>query len=111
MNSNKLSLSRKTQNKSPKHDLSNQISNVKTLKSVKSIAMIYAYQPKSLKECLLKDRKAYSNFFSHDGKCKSNAIFLRSIISHFREWKVEIEKREVDIFQLILEEEEMNSEV
>lgn len=108
MHSNKLSLSRKTQNKSPKNDLSSQISNVRALKSVKSIAMIYAYQPKSLKDCLVKDRQAYTNFFSHDGKCKSNAIFLRSIISHFREWKIEIERREVDIFQVILEEDEMS---
>ena len=98
-----LSSSRKKTSKSPeKHSLST-IKNIKMLSNVKNLAIIHAYRPKQLKECLVKDKKAYKDFFKKDGQCNSNNIYLRTIIAHFREWKKEIEKRLAYIFEVIVQ--------
>lgn len=75
---------------------------VKTVNSIKSIGIIHAYQPQLLKTCLFKDKKSYINFFNKAGDCKSPDIFLKSIITHFRQWKKYINQRLRVIFDLVL---------
>jgi hypothetical protein len=87
MKSHILSASRNNKNKSPEVLSLSNVKKVKMLKTVKTLAMVHAYQPQKLKDCLVKTNRAYTTFFSKDGRCNSNSIFLGSIISHFREWK------------------------
>lgn len=75
---------------------------VKTVNNIKSIGIIHAYQPQLLKTCLVKDKRSYITFFNKAGDCKSPDIFLKSIITHFRQWKKDINQRLRVIFDLIL---------
>lgn len=69
--------------------------------------MVHAYQPQMLKQCMVKDHKSYNNFFNKQGDCSMNDIFLKTIIVHFRKWKTEIQNRLVNMFDLIMETDEL----
>jgi hypothetical protein len=76
------------------------------VRSIKHLAMVHAYRPQQLKECLVSNPNAYTNMFSSDGKC-SNDMFFRSTVAHFREWKKELEKRLLEVFNIIVATDEV----
>lgn len=72
------------------------------VKSIRALGIVHAYRPSQLKSCMVKSNKTYSGFFSSDGKCSSNEIFFKSVITHFREWKKELQERMLEVFDAIM---------
>jgi hypothetical protein len=77
------------------------------VKSIRTLGMVHAYKPSNLKSCMVETSKTYSSFFSSDGTCGSNQIFFKSVITHFREWKKELQERMLEIFDVIMETDEL----
>lgn len=60
------------------------------LANVKNIAIIHAYRPEYLKECMMNEKQSFKMFQKADHRCNLNGIFLKSVIQYFREWEDKI---------------------
>ena len=77
------------------------------LKSITALGIVHAYKPSNLKTCLIKNSNTYGSFFNHDGECELNEIFFKSVITHFRQWKKELQERMLEMFDKIMETDEI----
>ena len=53
----------------------------------KMIPTIHAYNPQSLKKCLVVNPRSYKKFYDQQGSCELTKLYTTSFIAHFREWR------------------------
>ena len=103
------SVSRKL-NTSQGKDWEIKVEQLKVCHDTKVIPLIHAYQPQRLKQCLVKNPKAYKKFYETHGSCVLSKMYTSSFLTHLKEWKRSIRDRLMNLLSMVFDSDQIEAE-